>query len=227
MVKATVLPRRVDLRARLMSVHDQGERPTCLAFAVTAAHELIRASSAAVNEDLSEEALYWGGKQLDQGVRDGTSFSAAQGALPKWGQPLEAVWPYDPLRDESRLYRLPNGVRPGSRGWHRAGLRRIQHTVSSLRRELASERIVALGLVLTRGFYYPVAHWIPEPRAGQPTLGGHAVAIVGYDDNAPNPGRGGFLVRNSWGDSWADRGYGWLPYQYVQQLGKEAWIIDV
>src|SRR5438552_18703755 len=73
---------------------------------------------------------------------------------------------------------------PGSRGWHRAGLRRIRHTVSSLRRELASERIIALGLVLTRGFHYPVAHWIPEPRAVHPTLGGHAIAIVDSVDVA-------------------------------------------
>lgn len=215
----------MDLRARLGPVHEQGERPTCLAFAVTAAHELTRAQSA-VQEDLSEEALYWGCKRLDGGVPAGTSFAAAQNALRNWGQPAEAVWPYDPRRDESLPYRPPRGVRVGGREWHRAPLGRIRHTVGSLRRVLASGRIVAVGILLTQGFYYPVANWIPVPSAGEATLGAHAVALVGYDDDAPRADHGGFLVRNSWSGAWADHGYAWLPYPYIQKLGREAWLVE-
>ena len=227
MVKAVALPRRVDLRGRLEPVRDQGDRDTCLAFAVASAHELLRAGNGPVNEDLSEEALYWGCKQLDKGIHHGTSFVAARGALGNWGQPLEIVWPYDPLRDESRPYHPPASTKAGGAGWHQAGLRKIGRTVGSIRMQIASDRIVAVGLLLTRGFYYPVGDWIAEPRKGEATLGGHAVAFVGYDDDAPNLGLGGFLIRNSWGNGWADRGYGWLPYEYVRKLGKEAWIVHV
>jgi Papain family cysteine protease len=224
MGKPVVLPRRVDLRARLGPVCDQGERPTCLAFAITTAHELGRTSSS-VKEDLSEEALYWGCKQLDKGILVGTSFTAAQRALRTYGQPDETIWPYDPGRDESLPYRLPHGVRAGGAGWHRAQLKRVGHTVASLRSELASGRLVAIGVLLTRGFHQPVADWVPEPAAEEATFGGHAVAVVGYDDDAPGAGRGGLLVRNSWGESWADEGYGWLPYRYIELLAKDAWII--
>jgi C1A family cysteine protease len=36
---------------------------------------------------------------------------------------------------------------------------------------------------------------------------GHAVSIVGYDEN-------GFLIKNSWGVEWGDAGYGWLSFDY-------------
>ena len=34
-------------------------------------------------------------------------------------------------------------------------------------------------------------------------MGGHAMCMVGYQDDADVPGGGYFLVRNSWGTAWA------------------------
>ncbi len=43
--------------------------------------------------------------------------------------------------------------------------------------------------------------------------GGHAVTIVGYDDNlSTSDGKGAFLMVNSWGTGWGDHGYWWLTY---------------
>lgn len=39
---------------------------------------------------------------------------------------------------------------------------------------------------------------------------GHAMAIVGYDDNKAG---GAFRVLNSWGTGWADKGYVWIRYK--------------
>ena len=47
--------------------------------------------------------------------------------------------------------------------------------------------------------------------------GGHAVAIIGYDDNKiTHDGTGAFRMINSWGPGWGQAGFWWMSYQAVQ-----------
>ncbi len=50
--------------------------------------------------------------------------------------------------------------------------------------------------------------------------GGHALTIVGYDDNI-----GAFKIINSWGTNWGEDGYFWIDYDFVPYCIKEAYII--
>jgi len=50
-------------------------------------------------------------------------------------------------------------------------------------------------------------------------IGGHYMLIVGYDDKHQK-----FLIQNSWGVSWGDKGYGGLPYSIVREPFFEAWM---
>jgi len=74
---------------------------------------------------------------------------------------------------------------------------------------------------------------IPLPFGRERIEGGHAVLALGYDDelsiaNAEGgePARGALLVRNSWGKGWGEKGYGWLPYDYVRKgLAEDFWSV--
>jgi C1A family cysteine protease len=211
-----------DLRGLMAAIRDQGKRPTCVAFAVSAAHELSRADGGAVNMDLSEEALYWGSKQTDGDLVPGTRFHSADSALRKWGQPLEAAWPYAPGRDDSQPY--PTIASAGEPSWLKGALRDIPVTVPAITAELCANRAVAVGLRLSTGFFYPVNGRVGLPNIGEQSLGNHAVLIVGYSNTTGNQSAE-FIIRNSWGTGWGDQGYGYLPIGWLRHV-LQAWVIN-
>jgi hypothetical protein len=57
------------------------------------------------------------------------------------------------------------------------------------------------------------------PRRG-PELGGHAFALVGYNER-------GFIVQNSWGGRWGAAGFAVMPYADWVQYGTDAWALGL
>ena len=53
-------------------------------------------------------------------------------------------------------------------------------------------------------YHYGTNMWKKQEEA-QEMSGGHAMTLVGFDEE-------GFIIRNSWGDSWGDNGYCTYPY---------------
>lgn len=49
-------------------------------------------------------------------------------------------------------------------------------------------------------------------------LGGHAISIVGYDDADQ-----AFIIRNSWGEEWGEKGFGRVAYSDVSGVGDSTW----
>jgi hypothetical protein len=55
--------------------------------------------------------------------------------------------------------------------------------------------------------------------------GMHGLLVVGYVDDKAWEGGGYFIVRNSWGQDWGDKGYGKVSYAYVECFASEAGTI--
>jgi len=71
------------------------------------------------------------------------------------------------------------------------------------------------GLSTTKYTYNPLTT-SGSLASGVRLLGGHAVPLVGYIDDATQSGGGVFVVENSWGTPWGNHGFFYLPYSVIQ-----------
>jgi len=62
------------------------------------------------------------------------------------------------------------------------------------------------------------------PLPTEKTVGGHAVLAVGYND-----AKQVFVIRNSWGSDWGQKGHFTIPYAYLldPNLADDFWTIRV
>jgi len=90
--------------------------------------------------------------------------------------------------------------------------------LDELRLSLATKGPVVLGIQVFKGMLKTKTGIVPMPKKGERSLGGHAIAVCGYDD-----GRELVKFKNSWGLEWGDKGYGYLPYAYIEHYMMDAW----
>jgi hypothetical protein len=90
-----------------------------------------------------------------------------------------------------------------------------------VRKSLAEGRPVIIGMNTPPSFFEPGEVWRPRENP-QGFYGGHAVCVVGYDDEKEG---GAFEVLNSWGRKWGRAGFTWIPYNTFNRWVREAYEI--
>lgn len=215
---------------------NQGVRNSCVAFTLAAAYQIISKDPT----DLSEQFLYWAVKSQDGIPGDvGTDPIKAAKVLQTVGICSEAAWPYKPGPSDNQN---PGHGPPPSQALEEAAKRRIKGfeklpatSVNALKAALAAGKPVLIGLRIWE-------HWggswqgstlgrLRAPLPGERQKGGHAMCVVGYRDDPTAPGRGYFIIRNSWGPDWAKDnpdgpGYCHVPYRLIAEQGLAAIAID-
>lgn len=58
--------------------------------------------------------------------------------------------------------------------------------------------------------------------ASSKKVGGHAVALIGFDDE-----KKAWLIKNSWGEGWGESGYAWISYSDPSGVGNLTWKFEV
>ena len=195
-----------DLRPLLGPARNQGQRPTCLAFAATAAHEASRND---VDYLSTEYLVFYGVQRSHRNPRRGLNQVSVAQALEYDGQPDEAAWPYSEQMPESVTTWTPPTTTDTV---HRARTTFSRRSVGEVREVLRQGAPVVLLVAATRAMYMPDAEGVVRPGPSDAITSRHALLAVGSghaDDGTY------LLVRNSWGLDWGNQGHGWLPERYV------------
>lgn len=99
----------------------------------------------------------------------------------------------------------------------------------SIKQHLRAGSPVVIGMMVGGSFMQEMLGkkiWIPtRSDYDMPGFGGHAMCIVGYDDNL-TPTDGGFQIFNSWGPEWGENGVAWVRYKDFEYFNKEAYGLE-
>jgi hypothetical protein len=104
----------------------------------------------------------------------------------------------------------------------RASLREAEASGVNIRELIANGQAVILGIRLWGQFFEDHGGDLLTPSPTDLLPGGHAVTVVGFDQQA-----GWLLIRNSWGESWGDRGHARLPEAALNDAATlGAWVVE-
>lgn len=78
-----------------------------------------------------------------------------------------------------------------------------------VKKSLFEKNPVIIAINCPTSFYNAKDLWKPDSIEYTKNFGGHALAVIGYDDEKYD---GAFEILNSWGSNWGNNGYTWVKY---------------
>lgn len=231
-------PRNVNGTVMVTPIRDQGNYNTCWAFATVGAVEgnLIKNGYADSTLDLSENhfAYFFYNRQTDKlgytkndANKGGLSWNQNGGtlqgsglALMTWaGLTTESKSPYVSTPDKSMCYQDDYIVQDVY--YYNYNVKKLSNSVNTIKQAIMDHGAVASGIY----FDYRDKSGYYNSKTGayyyNKEDGNHAITIVGWDDNysrsnfgSVKPSKNGaWIVKNSYGTEFGDRGYNYVSYE--------------
>tara|TARA_R110001599_G_scaffold174976_1_gene366959 strand:- start:5397 stop:6239 length:843 start_codon:yes stop_codon:yes gene_type:complete len=205
------LPKTFSLRENMFPVRQQGQQGSCVAQTLAAIQEYNNQGDILLKGHLSPQFIY---DCRPRNIR-GMNCRSAMKFLHQHGVPLEKTHPYRNnttdikpkglvnfqrfIKDEAYVYRTENYAQV--------------LTVYDLKNAIYNDgpcliSVPVYGKIVLSSSKKPkyrtdVDMW--QKKNGYQKVGGHAMTVVGWDLN-------GFIIRNSWGPSWGNRGHCNFPF---------------
>ena len=221
----SVLPASADLRPLMPPVYDQGALGSCTSQAIAAAVQFDRKKQKLTPDFIPSrlfiyyfERLLEGTVNSDSGaqIRDGIKVIASNGA------PTENDWAYivSKFKQKPPAKAIADGKLDVA-----VQYQSVAQNLTQLKGCLVSGYPIVIGISVYASFESSLVAKtgvVPMPAYTEQMLGGHAVLICGFDDASQR-----FIVRNSWGGNWGQKGTFTIPYQYIlsPQLASDFWTI--
>jgi C1A family cysteine protease len=218
----------VDLRKGCPPVEDQGNLGSCTANAIASAYQFEHTKQKLGSFKPSRLFIYYNERVIENSVnddagailRDGlkTIGGGSQGS----GVCSEWRWPY----------RISRFTDKPSATCYRVALQNqaltymsVLQTPAQLKGCLANGYTFVFGFTVYSSFMNIGSNGLMQmPQPTDTVEGGHAVMCVGYDSIKKY-----YIIRNSWGKSWGDKGYFYMPetYMHDNDLCDDFWTIRV
>jgi len=226
---APPIPASKDLRASWWAIGDQGSTGSCVGWATADSvlrWHFVKAGRLPQSTLLSPRFIWMAAKETDPFITRPTTFIEAEGTSLKTA--LDIARKFGVVRDSTLPFASGKLYPDQAKTFYAiAALRKI-FAYFSLDTNLSNWRswLATKGPILTR--LDVDATWDKATVTGgelgdyqaDTKRGGHAVAIVGY-----TPDR--FIVRNSWGTRWGDKGFAYASLAYAQDAFTEAYGVEV
>lgn len=199
------------LRNTMAPILDQGNLGSCVANSFA----LIIGTMTKNNVRPSRIELYCISRILDNtplSQDDGTTIRSACNTILKYGVCQETVWPY--IVNRFSVF-PPLNVLQQSKLFRRFSYTFVTQNLQSIKTCFNTYRVpITFGFMVYDSFMTTAVAKngiVPMPNTSKEILlGGHCMTMVGYDDSKQQ-----FICANSWGTNWGDKGYCYIPYNYL------------
>jgi hypothetical protein len=177
-----------------------------MAFAASDTHSFVHGTK----DFLSAEYAHYSARRRSTPLNPNAGVSMAHmvDAIRDDGQPREEIWPYLAVVPSSASWAPPMNCGEMFRHAFVEKPADIANVIAAL----DAGRPALIGARITLQFYSPPADFIIRNAANDPVVSNHALVAVGHGTNS---GDALVLVRNSWGETWANLGYAWLTSDYL------------
>jgi len=214
------IPSLIDYTSQMQSVRDQGQKGSCVAFALSAIKEYEEKIDIKENLIFSPDWIYL--QRPDLGI-DGMYPRDAMDFLVSNGDCLELSLPYS-LSNASRITQEKIKILKDEAYNYRISAYARINNVDELKQSIYEHGPAFIAVALYDSFFNTNSDGlVPLPDTSKEgCVGGHALTVVGYDDS-----KNLFKVKNSWGTSFGDKGYCYLSYDYISLYAYDMWnLVD-
>jgi hypothetical protein len=215
------VPVKIDLeeyKKWKVPILDQGQEGACTGFGLaTVTNYLLRRRKIVPDpKPVSPRMLYQMAKRYDEWPGEHYSGSSARGAMKGWhkhGVCGEECWPYD-VHDAAESLsekRIADALKRPLGAYYR-----VNHKdLVAMHSAMAEVGVLFATATVHQGWNQTDKDGVIPINPAK--LGGHAFAIVAYDQR-------GFWIQNSWGPSWGKEGFALVTYDDWLMHATDVWV---